>query len=113
MNNLSNVQFLTIKSNVDDGISLLLTSVSLKFSSSNLLPTLRVPSSIPPHNNFILLRNKLDYKSAVILHEGKLYLSKAKVCYFILQNYSWIPEFDTVLWVLWINEQNQCSYKPV
>ena len=53
---------------------LLLATVGLKFSSSNLSPIL---TSIlgaqfnSPLNDFILLRKKLEYKEIVISNEGK------------------------------------------
>ena len=69
----------------------------MKFSSSNLslnFTSIMGAQFNSPLNNFILLRNKLNYKSAVILHEGKQSLSKANLCHFFHKT---IPEFDTIL----------------
>ena len=63
-----------------------------------------------PLNNFILLiiRNKRDYESAVILHEAKLSLSKAKVCKLFLNSILYNMYFESMSKiVIVINQSNK------
>ena len=62
---------------------MLLATVGPKFIAFIYLH-LRCLKFYLPLNSFILLRNKLDNQSAIILHEGKQSLNKAKKCYFYL-----------------------------